>query len=197
MMDAGRSRLDLKRKDRSKGKMVALIDRPDGSSERLEVDSNEMLGAIALPSYYEAGALTNRPRTDTAPCDYHFIIVAPASQRLLKQSRRVGVSITANSKMFAQMLAKIALGVAVAKFGVTGFEPLVRNFILNNPNEGGHWVGGFAGTQWKEPPSQLLHRIHLQTVNANAGVFIIVEIRLFAEFGGPTNYVVVGRPTPR
>jgi len=93
------------------------------------------------------------------------------------------------------MLAKIALGVAVAKFGVTEFEPLVRNFILCNPEEYGHWVGGFAGIPKQELRPTQLHQIHLLTARAKAGVFIIVELRLFAEFGGPTNYVVVGRPS--
>jgi hypothetical protein len=87
------------------------------------------------------------------------------------------------------------LGLTVAKFGVSGFEPLVRDLILTSPEEYGHWVGGFAGTQVLEPPSKVLHEVRLlDSQQASAGVFIIVEIRLFAEFGGPTNYVVVGKP---
>lgn len=52
-----------------------------------------------------------------------------------------------HNQRFARMLAKIALGLAVAKFGISGFEPLVRDLILNKPEEYGHWVGGFAGSQ--------------------------------------------------
>jgi hypothetical protein len=113
---------------------------------------------------------------------------------VLEQSASVAVEITGNAKVFAQMLAKIALGIAVAKLGLAGFKPTVRNFILNNPDEYGHWVGGYAGTQRYEPPSLSFHRIHLQTKQASAGTFIIAEIQLFAEFGGPANCVVVGRP---
>lgn len=195
MMDYARARLGLKRKDRSAAKMEMLVDLPDGSTERRDVDSGNVLGPIIIPCYYEAGALTNKPHTDdTAPCDYHMIVVAPAHGEILKESTRVGVSLTANSKIFAQMLAKIALGLAVARFGVTGFEPTVRNFILNNPNEYGHWVGGFAGTPKAAVPSSKFHRMHLQTKQVGARTLIIVEIQLFAEFGGPTNYVIVGRP---
>jgi hypothetical protein len=94
--------------------------------------------------------------------------------------------------MFARMLAKIALGVAVARFGLNAFEPTVRNFILNNPNECGYWVGGFSGTQRVES-GYWGHRIHTYTKQAGADTFIVVEIQLFAEFVAPSNYVVVGR----
>lgn len=195
MMDYARARLGLKRKDRSAAKMEMLVDLPDGSTERRDVDADEVLGPILVPCFYEAGVLTNKPITDeTAPCDYHTIIVAPAHKRVMEQAERAGVELYADSKVFAQMLAKIALGVAVARFGVTGFEPTVRNLILNNQNEYGHWVGGFAGTPNAAVTSPMLHRIHLKTKQFSAGTFIVVEIQLFAEFGGPTNYVIVGRP---
>ena len=165
---------------------------PDGSLEHRDINSDEILGPVVLPSFYEAGALTNKPISDVAPCDYKMIVVAPASPQLLRKVRSVGVDLTVNSMTFAQMLAKIALGTAVAKFGVSGFQPLVREFILERPGEYGHWVGGFAGMD--HPKMDTLHFIHLSTIEAEAGTFIIVRIRLFAEFGGPENYVVVGRP---
>jgi hypothetical protein len=194
-MDHGRARLGLKRKDRRPATMEAFITLPDGSTERRQVDSSEVLGAISIPAYYEAGALTNRPIASVYPCDYRMIVVAPASQRLLRQSAKVEVRVSANSMTFARMLAKIALGLTVAKFGISGFEPLARNLIVNNPDEYGHWVGGFAGLQVEETPSKQFHEIRLLGAQqAGAGIFIIVEIRLFAKFGGPTNYVVVGRP---
>ena len=98
----------------------------------------------------------------------------------------------ADAKLFARMLAKIALGVAVARFGLNAFEPTVRNFIVNNTNECGYWVGGFAGTQRLES-GYWAHRIHVYTRQVREDTFIIVEIQLFAEFAMPSNYVVVGR----
>jgi len=175
--------------------MELFVTLPDGSTERRQVDSNEVLGVIAIPAYYAAGALTNRAIASAYPCDYHTIVVAPWSQRLLRQSAKIKVRASVNSVTFARMLAKIALGLAVAKFGISGFEPLVRGLIVNKPDEYGHWVGGFAGLQAVESPSKQFHQIQLlDAQQASAGIFIIVEIRLFAEYGGPTNYVVVGRP---
>src|SRR5437762_10115720 len=110
--------------------MEMLVGLPGGSTGRRDVDADEVLGPIIIPSYYEAGALTNRALPDApAPCDYHIILVASARGKILEQSPRVGVELHADSKVFAQMLAKIALGMAVARFGITGFVPTVRNLI--------------------------------------------------------------------
>lgn len=50
----------LKRKDRAENQMKVLVDLPAGSSEQREIDSEEILGPVILPCYYEAGALTNK-----------------------------------------------------------------------------------------------------------------------------------------
>ena len=195
MMDYARARLGLKRKDRSKSTMEMKLHRPDGTTERREVDSSEVLGPVVIPSYYEAGVLTNKPITDdTVPCDYHTIIVAPARGSIRNEPADASVEISADSKKFAQMLAKIALGMAVARFGVTGFVPTVRDLILNNATGYGHWVGGYASEKRREPPAAELHGVLLQTKQVSTGTFIIAEIRLFAAYGAPTNYVIVGRP---
>lgn len=195
MMDYARARLGLKRKDRKANQMEMLVDLPDGSTGRRNVDADSVLGPIIIPSYYEAGALTNRPLPDSpAPCDYHMIVVAAARGEILRQSPRVGVDLSCDSKMFSRMLAKIAFGAAVARYGVDGFVPTVRNFILRDENEGGHWVGGFAGTQRLPSASSKLHRMRVMTRTFPNGTFIIVKVHLFAQYGAPTNYVVVGKP---
>ncbi len=194
MMDYARARLGLKRRDRRPSTMKAIADLPDGTTEHREIDSTEILGPIILPAYYEAGALTGKPLNEFSGCDYHIIIVASAQQNAMTGVSRLGVDLTADSKSFARMLAKIALGVAVAHFGIDGFTPTVRNLILRNPDECGHWVGGFAGTEKVRPPSTKLHRILLRRpAELKPGDFIIVEIQLFAQYGGPNNYVVVGK----
>ena len=73
-----------------------------------------------------------------------------------------------------------------------GYEPLVREFILNGSHQHG-LVGGFAGTNRADPKTTSFHTVSLITNDGLPGHFIIAEIRLFAEFNGPTNYVVVGR----
>lgn len=90
------------------------------------------------------------------------------------------------------MLGKIGLGLAVAKLGTQGYESLVRDLILNGSFQHG-LVGGFAGTNRTDPQTTSLHTLKLITNDGLPGRFIIAEVRLFAEFNGPTNYVVVGQ----
>jgi hypothetical protein len=193
MMNPARARLGLKRKDRGSGNMRGRLEKADGSVEERDVPIDELPAALVIPSFYEAGALSGKPIVDSAPCDYKFVIVAPARGKL-NEGDRLGVAMSANAKTFARMLGKIALGVAVAGLGVGGFRPLVRDLILNKPEEAGHWVGGFAGLPSDPARSTSFHKVRLTGAQALAGEFVIVEIALFAEFGGPTNYVVVGQP---
>lgn len=193
MMGPGRVKLGLKKKDRVSSTTKSHIDKLDGTNEERELNWSYVPGPVVIPSFYEAGALTNKPVPDVAPCDYKIIVVAPATRKVHDGVARVGVTLSANSQVFAQMLAKIALGVVVARLGITGFEPLVLEFILTKPNEYGRWVGGFAGSNRAEPRTAEFHTVNLKANAGPLGAYVIVEVRLFAEFGGPTNYVVVGR----
>jgi hypothetical protein len=167
------------------------VDRHEGSSEDREVAWDDVPGAITIPSFYEAPILTGAPIPEFPPCDYQFHVLAPA-HAVPEDARRIGVSIVADSRMFARMLGKIGLGIAVARLGMQGYEPLVRALILNGSFQHG-LVGGFAGRSRAEPQTTSLHTLRLVTNDGLPGRFIIAEIRLFAEFNGPTNYVVVGR----
>lgn len=191
MMGPGRARLGLRRKDRSRSTTTAHVDRHDGPSEDREVAWDDVPGVITIPWFYEAPILTGAPIPEFPPCDYQFHVVAPA-RVMPKDARRVGVSLVADSRMFARMLGKIGLGLAVARLGMQGYEPLVRELILNGSHQHG-LVGGFAGTSRTDPKTTSLHTVSLITNDGLPGRFIIAEIRLFAEFNGSTNYVVVGR----
>ncbi len=193
MMDPARARLGLKRKDRTGKTTKAQVVLEDGSSTERDLPWHEVPGPIILPSFHEALIFSGNQASDLAPCDYEIIVVAPATAMAANKRSKVGVTLTANARRFAQLLAKIALGVAVARYGPKGFEPFVRDFILDKPGSHGRWVGGFAQSKEKGPLSKEFHAIRQYEKPGPVGTFIFVEIRLFAEFGGPTNYVVVGR----
>jgi hypothetical protein len=152
---------------------------------------DDVPGVIAIPSFYEAPILTGTPIPELPPCDYQFLVVAPA-RVTPGDICRIGVSLVADSRMFARMLAKIGLGIAVARLGIQGYETFVRDLILNGSFQHG-LVGGFAGTSRTESKTTSLHTLRLLINDCLPGSFIIAEIRLFAEFDGPTNYVVIGR----
>ena len=94
--------------------------------------------------------------------------------------------------IFGQLIAKIGLGFAVAEIGIDGFRPLVREFILGEKREFGHWIGGPMNFS-PEPPSQSLHQLHLAYFDRDDEQYVAVYVRLFANLGGPRNYVIVGQ----
>ena len=191
-MDVARERLGMKSKDYP-DTTLGIGDRPDGSNEVVQLAWSKLPAFVTIPHFYEAGALNNKPLPQVAPCDYKILRVASAEPPEMLGYSRVGVQASCDSKAFARMLAKVALGLTVAKYGVAGFVPLVQRLIVSAPEEYGRWVGGYAGTKQVDPPSSSLHEFGGRVSDRAHGSLIIVAIRLFAEFGGPTNYVVVGK----
>jgi hypothetical protein len=190
MMGPGRAKLGLKRKDRASESTKALITKSDGTSDEQEMDWSYVPGPVIIPAFYEATELSGKPTPSVAPFDAKMIVIAPATKVMRDGVTEVGVSLSVDSRVFAQMLAKIALGVAVARLGIEGFEPFVQELIIADPSEYGRWVGGYASSKQVENRTSNLHSVDLRI----RGKYVIVKICLFASFGGPTNYVVVGRP---
>jgi hypothetical protein len=98
-----------------------------------------------------------------------------------------------NTRNLARMLAKIAHAYAVAELGLGGFEPLLPEFILGkrDVNDIFLFVGG---DHELEPPAADLHEISIVPRPIIEGGYLAqVRVRLFARFGAPTYYVVVGR----
>lgn len=190
MMGPGRAKIGLVRKDRARKTTKAVITKIERTNEERELDWNFVPGPVVLPSFYEATELSGKPTPEVAPFDAKMIVVAPPTRAMHGVASGIGVTLNFDSQVFAQMLAKIALGVAVARLGVSGFEPFIQELIIGNPNEYGRWVGGFAGLQRINPPTSDFHSVALLV----RPPYVIVEICLFASYGGPSNYVLVGRP---
>ena len=97
-----------------------------------------------------------------------------------------------NLGKWLRMLAKIAHSYAIAQLGVNGFKPLLTKLIRGHDNFPTHYIGclGEAITAKED----FLHRLDLITLNddKNAIKFIVVNLRLFANFGSPQYHIVVG-----
>ncbi|WP_292445483.1 hypothetical protein [Methylibium sp.] len=194
MLDPARARLGLKRSDRSNRITEVFQRTPGGPRERQPAEPISMLGGMVLPSFTGARVFGCEHKESTNfACK--VVIVAPVSQPRMKQFHLIGVEMCVNPVAFARMLAKIGLGVAVAQFGIDGFTPLVQAFILGAEHEHGEWVGGYAGdTNPPQPTSDGLHHVTIARKRMLQGDFVIAHICLFAKYGGPTNFVAVGRP---
>jgi hypothetical protein len=94
------------------------------------------------------------------------------------------------ARQFGRMLAKIAHGYAVAELGLDGFRPTLLDIILNDdPQFIGRHVGGALDDS---PASDELHEIKVDDFFARR--WVVVEVRLFANRGMPTYWVVAGEP---
>ena len=98
---------------------------------------------------------------------------------------------TFHPELFCRMLGKIGHSYAVAEFGYKGFTPFLPAAILGRaPWQFGYFVGGHADL---EPASKFISEVGHGIVPAADGrAFIVVRIRLFADLGAPTFYVVAG-----
>ena len=98
---------------------------------------------------------------------------------------------------FAQFLAKAAHAFAVAELGVSGFTPLLPEAILKNPNlwgaSGLEDMEALIGGLPDQPPSDTLHEIGWNTIEARGKRCAVVVLRLFASLGAPVYLIVVGQ----
>jgi hypothetical protein len=97
---------------------------------------------------------------------------------------------------FAQLLAKTAHAFAVAELGTSGFAPLLPEAILKNPDlwgaSGLEEMEALIGGLPDQPPSDVLHEIGWNTIEAGGKRYAVVVLRLFANLGAPVYLIVVG-----
>lgn len=89
---------------------------------------------------------------------------------------------------FCKLLAKIAHAFAVAKIGLSGFNPFLKPLIIKDDlSHCMHYIGSIGND---EPPKSMLHDLNiLEFNNINA---ILVKVRLLCKLGAPTYIVAVG-----
>jgi hypothetical protein len=91
---------------------------------------------------------------------------------------------------FARMLAKIAYGMAILRFGLHAFEEVfVLPCILGQREDVGRWVGCSEEPAIVPEGEKLLHRIEIVLKNN----VVSAHIRLFANYKTPVYLVYVGR----
>jgi hypothetical protein len=191
MFPHARAKLGMRRKDRRPSLVEVEAVLPDGTTEMRQVPPSDALGAIVIPRFDHAEVLGVRTSAH-ADLEFFFPPELKASKHAMAGITKMGIRCTANIPRFAQLLAKISLGAAVATFGMDGFHPLIRDFIRFLPNDYRRWVGCFG--KGEEQPTSSLHHLHMEEVETPNGTFIVCHIRLFARFGCPSHYVVVGKP---
>lgn len=87
---------------------------------------------------------------------------------------------------WARMIAKIAHGAAVEKYGVDSFQHLAADFVLGKA-PGMNYLVGCMGEETIQTTDA--HTVGFRT---HISGMIVVLVRLFANFGAPTYHVLVG-----
>lgn len=203
-MDNFRNIYGMKRKDRSIENIVAPYINALGH-HGLGIFSPKDVGAsILLPIFGKSGGL---PYGEWKPergdkieivqdrTELHSIaILKPFSPNFALLSPCVDVAheVKLSVEAFSKMLAKIALGYAVFRYGPNTFYPIISDYIRGKDNNLCHLIGGFGDFAYHEPKSNDLHAIQTHIRHSRGTLCPVVYIRLFAAFGGPTYYVHVG-----
>jgi hypothetical protein len=186
MLGPARRRLGLTRKDRRSATMPVLVSHPDETDATVqELIDLHVLGAMAIPAFRTAQCFANATEKDLG-VDYKFIWVERAV--IPEGASSVGVELKANKVAFARMLAKIGLGLATACYGKEAFVPFVQRIITGEDTNIHRFIGGFC-EEIPEPSTD--GPFHAMKLLKHDGM-LIANIQLFAQFGGPINYVVLG-----
>lgn len=172
------------------------IDRGDGP-ERLELSVDEHPGIAVLPRFSKPSWITSQIRTTGinvigANTVYFGRTPLPDFVQKYRGSRLTG-SVKYEPVAFARMVAKIALGYCVARFGVGAVaNAYVLPAILGKADDVGTWVGSTDGYQLElqsNPEDRITHAVGTDVQNGD----IVAFVRLFA-WAVPDEYIVVVGP---
>lgn len=174
------------------------IDRGRGKEE-LDVPIEEHPAVAVLPRFEMPSWITSRTRRSGinligANTVYFGRIPLPDFVKKYKGTKLTG-SVTYEPVAFARMVAKIAFGYCVARFGLDAVRnAYVLPAILGKAEDVGTWVGSTDGYLPKLTPAPEGRVIHAVGTDTHEGDIIAI-VRLFA-WAVPGEYVVVVSPMP-
>lgn len=174
------------------------VETKDGVKKELFLSENEKFAVAGFPEYASPAFLAPRTFASGILMTGHRMIgFGNSIEDIAKKYNLASIngSISYNGTSFARMLAKIALGVAVARFGLNNFEEIyVRDCILNKKDDVGVWVGGDS---WVAPDEYLKQEgksRHASSLGVDGDGNVHVRVRLFSFSPfSPAYLVVVGR----
>jgi hypothetical protein len=182
----------LRSRRKQPDKVPLNVTYPDGRTRTLKVGAKKVPRLIALPVFPIARALRGLgPDLDDVALSGASWWSSRDQEAIDNLGAKYGFVTmdggVVDPLLWARMIAKIAHGAAVEKYGVDGFEHLAPNFILGKTS----WMNYIVGCMGAETIETTdLHSIGFR-VHRESGM-IIVQVRLFANFGAPTYHVLVG-----
>lgn len=166
----------------------------DGREIQIPIEDYPAVMTVPLPP--PPGILTGRQPTGTWQPKYFVIVENEARERAQeKYGQPIGfTSGDQNPLIWARMLAKIAYSWVVAEKGVDSFTSFVTPLICQETESWEYFVGANPppADYHNHVPGTLIHHLEQRNVVLDGRILIVVTLRLFARYGGPSFLVVVG-----
>jgi hypothetical protein len=189
-----RQRKGLRDRRRNSNQYKQTVDLGDGIERKLTFDPKDLTAVIMMPLLEPAGFLTGRSQNSLLDVELRGIVTHTPQSGVnpLPVGARAGYKV--NLFAFYRMLAKIAHGFAVARYGLGAFEPNLLGTILGTSRAYGMWIGSTDEETTATPVPGKLTQIRLREVaiDDENKTAIIAWIRLFPEFKTPEYHVLVG-----
>lgn len=187
-------------------------DRPDKLAVEFKFTSNGVWQTIfipisehplmfSLPMFREPGILRGEPKkADGIPHRHIFTRMWDEPPRntelylqvLANRYNAIGCRVTSeiDGKSLSLLLAKIAHSFSIAELGIEKFTPMLTKLILGEEDSFSYFIGGKTKS---EEETNFLHDLCFDFTTFDNPSLLVVKIRLFANLGAPTYYVVAGR----
>jgi hypothetical protein len=196
MLGPFRSAMDIRtRRPKERPKVHPVLVEPVGGRPyTIKVPTAEFPTTISLPVLPYARYLLGLPDMEgEVPVRWWTLTDKDRLRALHKKAGHYQATFSVggyDSSAFAQMLCKIAHGLAVDHFGIDGFKPLAVEHALGHKTTINYLVG--CRRNEEIPPPQDWRHAHRFIRWRRKPELIVAEIRLFADLGAPIYHVVVG-----
>ncbi|MGO4683868.1 hypothetical protein [Hyphomicrobium sp. 2TAF46] len=164
----------------------------DGRPTIVQVDIDDYPIVFSMPNYTPSSFTAENDGPGRA-FEGMSVAILRHDQALLLKKYNVSNFATAywDNQMLCRMLAKIGHAFAAAELGSAKFRPILLDLICRGDTKSMSLIGG-EPVQTIAPKSSSLHEIELGYQRSNGKTYVVSRIRLFARYGGPRYYVVVG-----
>jgi hypothetical protein len=196
-----REHLGLRSRRRNKRRSRLSVMRDIGGYlQRVDIPVTDHFAALLMFKFQFPGVLLGFPPTEDFTGTIVMASLHPDPGRRSRLTGNVNIIRRGgfHAPVFGRMLAKVAHSYAVAECGLEGFKPVLPNLIRNI---GPQYLSRYIGSEiilGPEPNSANRHELSIELYNGvEAKDFLVVRLRLFANRGMPTYYIVAGSPTIR
>lgn len=182
-----------KRKDKAKQFPIRLRF-PDGHEETVQIPIETYPAILVLPYPKATPTVLEKPTGDPDTLfDSWGLTINGETLKNYPEGTRVGGA-PLHIGNWLRMIAKIAHSYTVAELGVDGFRPLLTSIILGHDRCFSHYIGA-RSSEIPSAAKSYHHSVdigecHTGTIPGKRYVYALV--RLFACFGAPEFFLVVG-----